>query len=36
MYHIENRLNHIACDNKKLLKIIQPLDANKTHGYDGI
>ena len=29
MYHTENMLNHIALDNKKLLKIIQSLDVNK-------
>ena len=36
MYHTENRLNNITFDNEKLLKIIQSLDANKAHGYDGI
>ena len=36
MYHTENRLNDITFDNEKLLKIIQSLDANKAHGYDGI
>ena len=35
-YHTENRLNDIIFDNEKLLKIIQSLDANKAHGYDGI
>ena len=35
-YHAENRLNDITFDNEKLLKIIQLLDANKAHGYDGI
>ena len=35
-YHTENRLNDITFDNEKLLKIIQSLDANKAHGYDGI
>ena len=35
-YHTENRLNDITFDNEKLLKIIQSLDANKDHGYDGI
>ena len=35
-YHAENRLNDITFDNEKLLKIIQSLDANKDHGYDGI
>ena len=35
-YHPENRLNDITFDNEKLLKIIQPLDANKAHGSDGI
>ena len=35
-YHKENRLNDITFDNEKLLKIIQLLDANKTHAYDGI
>ena len=35
-YHAENRLNDITFDNEKLLKIIQSLDANKAHGYDGI
>ena len=35
-YHTENRLNDITFDNKKLLKIIQSLDANKSHGYDGV
>ena len=35
-YHSENRLNDITFDNQKLLKIIQSLDANKAHGYDGI
>ena len=34
--HTENRLNDITFDNEKLLKIIQSLDANKAHGYDGI
>ena len=34
-YHTENRLNYINY-NEKLLKIIQSLDVNKTHGYDGI
>ena len=33
MYHTENRLNDITLDKEKLLKIIQSLDANKTHGY---
>ena len=32
-YHTKNRLNDITLDNEKLLKIIQSLDANKTHGY---
>ena len=36
MYHTENRLNDIAFDNEKLLKIFQSLDPNKPHGYDGI
>ena len=36
MYHTEDRLNDITFDNEKLLKIIQSLDANKAHGYDGI
>ena len=31
MYHTENRLNDIAFDKKKLLRIIQSSDANKTH-----
>ena len=35
-YHAEKRLNDITFDNEKLLKIIQSLDANKDHGYDGI
>ena len=35
-YHTENRLNDFTFDNEKLLKIIQSLDANKAHGYDGI
>ena len=35
-YHTGNRLNDITFDNEKLLKIIQSLDANKAHGYDGI
>ena len=35
-YHTENRLNDITFDNEKLLKIIQSLDANKAHGYDGV
>ena len=35
-YHTENRLNNITFDNEKLPKIIQSLDANKAHGYDGI
>ena len=35
-YHTENGLNDIAFDNKKLVKIIQSLDANKAHGYYGI
>ena len=35
-YHTENRLNNITFDNEKLLKIIQSLDTNKAHGYDGI
>ena len=35
-YHTENRLNDITFDNEKLLRIIQSLDANKAHGYDGI
>ena len=35
-HHTENRLNGITFDNEKLLKIIQSLDANKAHGYDGI
>ena len=34
--HTENRLNDIIFDNEKLLKIIQSLDANKAHEYDGI
>ena len=34
-YHSEKRLNDITFDNEKLLKIIQSLDANKDHGYDG-
>ena len=36
MYHTENRLNGITFDHEELLKIIQSLDANKAHGYDGI
>ena len=36
MYHKENRLNCVTFDNKKLLRIIQSLGANKAHGYDGI
>ena len=35
-YHTENRLNGITFENEKLLKIIQSLDAKKSHGYDGI
>ena len=35
-YHTENRVNDITFDKKKLLKIIQSLDANKGHGHDGI
>ena len=35
-YHTENRLNDITFDNEKLLKVMQSLDANKVHGYDGI
>ena len=35
-YQTENRLNDITFDNEKLLKIIQSLDANKAHGYDGV
>ena len=35
-YHTENRLNDITFDKEKLLKIIQSLDANKAHGYDGV
>ena len=35
-YHTENRLHDITFDNEKLLKIIQSLDANKAHRYDGI
>ena len=35
-YHAESRLNDITFDSEKLLKIIQSLDANKAHGYDGI
>ena len=31
-YHFSD----IIFDNEKLLKIIQLLDANKSHGYDGI
>ena len=36
MNHTENRLNNIAFDNEKLLKIIQSLDPNKPHGYNSI
>ena len=35
-YHTENRLNDITFDDEKPLKIIQSLDANKAHEYDGI
>ena len=35
-YRTENRLNDITFDNKKLVKIVQSLDPNKAHGYDGI
>ena len=35
-YHTESRLNDITFGNEKLLKIIQSLDANKAHGYDGV
>ena len=32
MYQTENRLNDITFDKDKLVKIIQSLDANITHG----
>ena len=32
MYQTENRLNDITFDKEKLVKIIQSLDANITHG----
>ena len=35
-YHTENRLNNIIFDNERLPKIIQSLDANNAHGYNGI
>ena len=35
-YNTENRLNDINFENERLLKIIQSLDTNKVHGYDGI
>ena len=35
-HHAENRLNGITFENEKLLKIIQSLYANKSHGFDGI
>ena len=34
-YHTKNRVNDTFA-NEKLLKIIQLLDVNKAHGYDGI
>ena len=34
MHHTESRLNDIAFNNEKLLKITQSLDANKANGYD--
>ena len=36
MYHAENRLNDIPFDKRKLLKIIQSLDASKAHECDDI
>ena len=32
MYQTENRLIDITFDKEKLVKIIQSLDANRTHG----
>ena len=32
MYQTENRLNDITFDKEKLVKIIQSLEANITHG----
>ena len=36
LIHIQNKFNDIIFDNKDMLKIIQSLSENKTHGHDGI
>ena len=35
-YHTKTRVNDTTFDNEQLLKIIESLNANKAHGYDGI
>lgn len=35
-YRTKTRVNDTTFDNEKLLKIIESLNANKAHGYDGI